>query len=56
MPEFRNREEYEEWKAQRLKELQEKKLPGDVPRTGFLPERYPSAWSIQQGSTIPSLR
>jgi len=31
MPKFESKEEYEKWKAQRLKELQEKKQTGDVP-------------------------
>jgi len=31
MPEFKNKEEYEQWKAQRLKDLQEKKETRDLP-------------------------
>lgn len=31
MPKFENKEEYEKWKAQRLRELQEKKQTSDVP-------------------------
>lgn len=53
MPDFKNKEEYERWKAERLRDLQQKKQAPDMPpappekepqkdKNGYVPERPPS--------------